>query len=156
MKPIKIVNKYIPFKGYMAMLTLFILWIREEYKNKTDLYTLNHETIHMYQQLEILIPSITISLILCSTVLSWWWMTLSVLLPLLIYVIAWIVEIILPPYNSAYKNICFESEAIYNEGNLNYTKGERKLFGYNWIKYISNKKYPYLNHKDRLEIWKKK
>lgn len=136
------------------MLTIFILWIRKEYENKIDEYVLNHEAIHMYQQIEIMIPSIVIGLFLCLfNILNWWWMLLFTILPLIIYIICWIIELILPPYNSAYKNICFESEAIYNEYNLYYLNNTRKLFGYNWVKYISNKKYPYLTNKQREQLY---
>lgn len=151
MKPITITNKYIPFKGYSAMLTLFILWIRKEQLHTIDKYTINHETIHMYQQLELLVLALLAGIPVCLFT-SLWWVILFILFPLLIYVLCWLIEIILPPYNSAYKNICFESEAIYNECNLAYIK-QRKPFA--WIKYIKNKKYPYLTHKQRLELWKR-
>lgn len=142
MKPIKIVNGIIPFKGYMAMMTLFILWIRKEYANKIDEYVLNHENIHMYQQLEILVVCLVPSIILyILNITSWWWILLSIFSPLIIYVLCWIIEILLPPYNSAYKNICFESEAIYNERDLDYLTNKRKLFDFSWVKYISNKKH---------------
>ena len=33
--PIIIYNKFIPFDGFLAMVTLFILWIRREHKGDT-------------------------------------------------------------------------------------------------------------------------
>ena len=141
-----IYNKILPFKGFSAVLTIFILWIRKEHKgsNKLDEQFFNHERIHVYQQIEIWIVSISIVLVVCLFLsLSWWWMIITPLIPLLIYVICWIIELILPPYDRAYGNICFESEAIYNEANPYYFK-DRKLFTFRWIKYIPNKKYPYV------------
>lgn len=133
-------NNFIPVKGFIAMVTLFILWVRKEF-NLTEVEE-NHERIHVYQQMELFIFSILIMTIICLfSNISWWWMMLTPLIPLLVYCICWIIEIILPPKGMAYKNICFETEAIYNEKNLNYCKS-RKLFA--WLKYISNKKYPYI------------
>lgn len=143
--PIVIYNKFIPFDGFLAMVTLFILWIRREHKGDTRRLNerfFRHETIHVYQQTEIWITSIIIAVLSCLIFnLSLWWILATPLLPLLIYVICWIIEIILPPYNMAYKNICFETEARYNENNPEYLN-TRKLFQFKFLKYISNKKYP--------------
>lgn len=143
--PIVIYNKFIPFDRFLAIVTLFILWIRREYKGDTRRLNerfFRHETIHVYQQTEIWITSIVISVLCCILFnLSWWWLLATPLIPLLIYVICWIIEIALPPYNLAYKNICFETEAKYNENNPEYLN-KRKLFQFKFLKYISNKKYP--------------
>lgn len=151
MKVIRIYNNVIPFKGFMAMLTLSILWIRNEYKDKVTDAVLNHESIHMYQQLELLILGVVVGILSCSFLpISWWWMIAFCLSPFLVYIICWIIEILLPPYDKAYKNICFESEAQYNEYNFNYLK---KRVPFSWIKYISNKKYPYLTNLQRRDRW---
>lgn len=154
-----IYNSFIPFKGYSAMLTLFILWIRKEYKGRNDILSpefFNHEKIHTYQQIEICALSGIIMFFLCFfTDLSWWFMLLTPTIPLLIYVLCWFIEILLPPYDKAYGNICFESEAQYNEGDLEYLGKKRKLGSFRFLKYISNKKYPYLTHKQRKELHKK-
>lgn len=151
-----IYNSIIPFKGYKAMLTLFILWVRTEYKDKMDKYDLNHEKIHSYQQLEIwLLASIISALILFLTPLPWWWMLFAPVIPILIYILCWLIEIALPPYDKAYKNICFETEAYYNEHDLNYLGKKRKFFTFRFLKYISNKKYPALTSSQRRELRKK-
>lgn len=143
--PLVIYNPLIPVKGFLAMVTIFILWIRSEHKGDTRRLNerfFRHETIHVYQQTEIWITSIIIAVLSCLIFnLSLWWILATPLLPLLIYVICWIIEIILPPYNMAYKNICFETEARYNENNPEYLN-TRKLFQFKFLKYISNKKYP--------------
>ena len=52
-------------------------------------------------------------------------------------------EVLLPPYNRAYGNSCFETEAIYNQHDPLYTRRWwRHLFA--WITYIPNRKYPYI------------
>lgn len=146
-----IYNNFFPVRGFVAMLTIFILWIRKEYKGdkRLDAQFLNHEKIHSYQQIEIWMTSIVVIFLVCLlTELSFWWMLATPAIPLLIYMVCWLVEIALPPYDSAYRNICFESEAIYNEADPDYLKG-RRLFTFKFLKYISNKKYPYIPHSKR-------
>lgn len=152
--PIKVIQNLIPFPGYLAMTTLFLIWVRKEYIKSYDEYTHNHESIHAYQQTELLLASIILMAILIPIFgWSWLWMLSSIAIPFVIYIICWLIEILLPPYDQAYKNICFESEAIYNEGNLDYLHS-RKPFA--WLKYISNKNWPYLTHSERLAIWRDK
>ena len=142
-----IYNSVIPFKGFIAMLTIFILWVRKEYKgsSKLDEFVLNHEKIHSYQQIEIWVLSIVVSILLSLlTSYSWWMLLATPLIPLLFYVVCWLIEVCLPPYDKAYKNICFETEATYNESDLNYLGKKRKLFQFTFLKYISNNKYPAL------------
>lgn len=149
-----IYNNIIPFRGFVAMLTIFILWIRKEYKGDKRLNAqfINHEKIHSYQQIETWVTSIVITFLVCLlTELSFWWMLVTPAIPLLIYVLCWIAEIALPPYDSAYRNICFESEAINNEANPGYLKS-RRLFTFKFLKYISNKKYPYIPHSERGKL----
>lgn len=146
-----IYNNIIPFRGFVAMLTIFILWIRKEYKGdkRLDAHFFNHEKIHSYQQIEIWVASIVVIFLVCLlTELSFWCLVATPAIPLLIYILCWFVEIALPPYNSAYRNICFESEAIYNESDLDYLKN-RGLFTFKFLKYIRNKKYPYIPHSER-------
>lgn len=146
-----IYNNFFPVRGFVAMLTIFILWVRKEYKGdkRLDARFINHEKIHSYQQIEIWAAAIAITFLVCFfTGLSWWWMLVTPAIPLLVYGVCWVIEILLPPYRSAYRNICFESEAIYNEANPGYLKS-RGLFTFRFLKYISNKKYPYLPHSKR-------
>lgn len=148
---IKIYNNFIPLRGFIALLTLFVLWIRKEYKDdkRLDAQFINHERIHSYQQIELL----CLGLLLATVGVWWldaslWWLLAGILFPYVIYVLCWLIEIALPPYNRAYGNICFEAEAQYNEADLDYLK-RRKLFTFRFLKYISNKKYPYLLKKER-------
>lgn len=70
----------------------------------------------------------------------WWWL-LWVVSYYAVYVACWLIEILLPPYNMAYKNICFETECQYTQDDPDYSRHFwNHWFG--WFKYISNKKYP--------------
>ena len=94
-----IVSKYLLPKGYRGI-TLFPFVIVREKKDSKDQVVINHERIHLRQQLEML-----------------------VLLFYLVYFLDFIVQII--RYRNkyeAYRNICFEREAYENEKDLDYLK----------------------------------
>lgn len=135
----KVYCKFLPFKGYLCMTVLWWLIIRTEYKDKITETVERHESIHSYQQVVLFLFSLIVSIILSLTTnYSWWCLLLTPIIPLIAYVISWIIEIILPPYNRAYKNICFEGEARSLESNKDFRK---KLFPFSFLKYIPNKKY---------------
>lgn len=136
---IKVYCKFLPFKGYLCMTILWWLIIRTEYKDRITETVERHESIHSYQQVVLFLFSLIVSIILSLTTnYSWWCLLLTPIIPLIAYVISWIIEIILPPYNRAYKDICFEGEARALESDPNYKK---KLFPFSFLKYIPNKKY---------------
>lgn len=136
---IKVYCKFLPFKGYLCMTLLWWLVIRTEYKDKITPTVERHESCHNYQQVVLFIFSLIVSIILSLTTnYSWWCLLLIPIIPLIAYVISWIIEIILPPYNRAYKDICFEGEARALESDPDYKK---KLFPFSFLKYIPNKKY---------------
>ena len=135
----KVYCKFLPFKGYLCMTLLWWLIIRTEYKDKITSTVERHESIHSYQQIVLFLFSLIVSIILSLTTnYSWWCLLLTPIIPLIAYVISWIIEIILPPYNRAYKDICFEGEARSLESNKDFRK---KLFPFSFLKYIPNKKY---------------
>lgn len=104
-------NKFIPFKGFVAMNICGLLFVRKE-ATITDTI-LNHEAIHSRQWLECLI----------------------VFFPVL-YVIEWLFNLfIYRDSKKAYKNISFEKEAFANQYNKNYLKN-RKMYA--WIENIYN------------------
>ena len=136
---IKVYCKFLPFKGYLCMTLLWWLVIRTEYKDKITPTVERHESCHSYQQAVLFIFSLIVSIILSLTTnYSWWCLLLTPIIPLIAYVISWIIEIILPPYNRAYKDICFEGEARTLESDKDFRK---KLFPFSFLKYIPNKKY---------------
>lgn len=121
------------------MTLLWWLIIRTEYKDRITETVEQHETVHSYQQITLFATSFLVSIILSLTTnYSWWCLLLTPIIPLIAYVISWIIEIILPPYNRAYKDICFEGEARALESDEDYKK---KLFLFSFLKYIPNKKY---------------
>lgn len=136
---IKVYCKFLPLKGYLCMTLLWWLVIRTEYKDKITPTVERHESRHSYQQVVLFIFSLIVSIILSLTTnYSWWCLLLTPIIPLIAYVISWIIEIILPPYNRAYKDICFEGEARSLESDKDFRK---KLFPFSFLKYIPNKKY---------------
>ncbi len=136
---IKVYCKFLPFKGYLCMTLLWWLIIRTEYKDRITETVERHETVHIYQQITLFIVGLLISIILSLTTnYSWWGLLATPTIPLLAYVVSWIIELILPPYDRAYKNICFEGEARALESDPDYKK---KLFPFSFLKYIPNKKY---------------
>ena len=136
---IKVYCKFLPFKGYLCMTLLWWLIIRTEYKGRVTETVERHETVHIYQQITLFIVGLLVSIILSLTTnYSWWGLLATPTIPLLAYVVSWIIELILPPYDRAYKNICFEGEARALESDPDYKK---KLFPFSFLKYIPNKKY---------------
>ena len=99
-----IVAKYLIPKGYSG-LTVFPFVFVKHSGDKANSFFINHEKIHLRQQLELLILPFFI------------WYGLEYVFRLFQYKNTYL----------AYKNICFEREAYDNESNLNYLKN-RKFF----------------------------
>ncbi|WP_394759058.1 hypothetical protein [Flavobacterium sp.] len=94
-----IVSKYLIPKGYSGM-TVFPFIILKSKHYKYNKATVNHEKIHIRQQLELLILPFYI------------WYFSDFLIKIIIY----------RDRNKAYRNIVFEREAYANEKNLDYLK----------------------------------
>jgi len=94
-----IVSKYLIPKGYRG-LTLFPFVIIRDFLDRENKVLLNHDKIHIRQQLELLI------------------------LPFfLLYFLEYLVRLVqFRDKNKAYRNISFEREAYDNERNLDYLK----------------------------------
>ncbi|MFC6096855.1 hypothetical protein ACFPVY_09380 [Flavobacterium qiangtangense] len=94
-----IVSKYLIPKGYRG-LTLFPFVIIRDFLDKENKVLLNHERIHIRQQLELLI------------------------LPFFVlYFLEYLIRLVqFKDRNKAYRNISFEREAYDNERNLDYLK----------------------------------
>ena len=97
-------NRFIPFGRFTALTVLVWLFVKEGVALTARL--LNHEKIHMRQQLEI------VAVCLLGTVaahllfgVSAWWMLAAVPAPLLIYGLSVAIEVLLPPYNRAYGTV---------------------------------------------------
>jgi hypothetical protein len=105
-----IVTKYLTPKGFRGI-TLFPFVFIKYTSDKLNPVFLNHEKIHIRQQLELLIVPFYI------------WYVSEFLIRLVQY----------KKSHLAYRNISFEREAYVNESDLNYL-AKRKLFGF--LKYI--------------------
>lgn len=97
-----IYNKYIPFKGFIAINLFGVIFVRSG--AKIDRYVINHEQIHTQQMKE-----------------------LAYIFFYIIYVLEWIWRLFQNRFNNkeAYKNILFEREAKYNESDLSYLSSRK-------------------------------
>ena len=108
-----IVAKYLIPKGYRGMTVFPFVLMKYDFDKENQIF-INHEKIHLRQQLELLILPFFI------------WYFLEYLLRLLQYKNAGL----------AYRNISFEREAYTNETDLNYLKN-RSFLGF--FKYLTLK-----------------
>ena len=129
MKIIK--NKLFPIGKFGAMNILGLLFVKENVKLSTT--TIRHEAIHTAQQYEIFGFCAAVALVVSCLWSQWWFLLLSIAMPILLYVFAWLIELALPPYSSAYKDSPFEREAYQNQSVPDYL-ATRPLFA--WVKYI--------------------
>lgn len=100
--------------------------------------TINHESIHIKQQQEIIIPSFVILIILNFIVgfVSWWLIPVLGYLSFYVwYVLEWVFKLFKYGTDS-YRNISFEREAYINETNPDYLKTRIR---WNFFKYIFKK-----------------
>ena len=100
-------SRYLVPNGYLG-LTIFPFVFLKNKKLKEDAKLINHESIHLKQQLELLI------------------------LPFYVwYIIEWFIRLFFK--GNAYRNISFEKEAYENESNLEYLKTRK---WYSFLKYL--------------------
>ena len=107
---IVIASKYLVPKGYTAITILPFIFVRNKLLAQNAVL-LNHEHIHLRQQLELLILPFYI-----------WYIT-EYFIRLIMYKSKW----------QAYRNISFEREAYANDSNPHYIR--RRSF-WNFIKYL--------------------
>ena len=128
-KPLFVYSKYIPFGrfDYVTILWWVIIkmhfnpvkqgWEKPVMSKRSEC----HETWHIWQQMCLLALGVFATLVGCLVTFSvgaippWWVWTFPVSFPLGLYVLCWLIELVLPPYSTAYKDICFEGEARYHE-----------------------------------------
>ena len=117
-------NKYIPFPGYKAINLFGVLFVKNN--AKIDGVTLNHESIHSRQFVELMV------LFAVATVFIRWW--LPVFAPFAFYVwyiVEWLIRLL--KKGNAYRNISFEREAYANQRDFSYLKGRG---WFNFLKYL--------------------
>lgn len=124
-------NKHIPFKGFAALNILGVLFVREDAEMTAE--ALNHEAIHTRQQYEIMVTSAILFLWVVNTYSWLCYLLIIFAMPMVLYGLAWFIELVLPPYGTAYKDSPFEREAYANQYYPNYLDS-RPMFA--WVKYI--------------------
>lgn len=124
-------NKYLPLGDFKVMNILGFLFVREGVEVSPTI--LRHEAIHTRQQRELLV----LSLIIALPFASWWSIPIAIVMPFILYFLAWLIELVLPPYGTAYKDSPFEREAYANQYYPNYLDS-RPMFA--WVKYIINER----------------
>lgn len=105
-----LISKYLVPRGYTGI-TIFPFVFLKQKALKNDMILINHEKIHLRQQLELFIIPFYV-----------------------IYVIEFFVRVIqYKNWYTAYRNISFERESYQNEANLSYLK-ERNFWSF--LKYL--------------------
>ena len=105
-----LVFKYLVPKGYTAI-TIYPFIVLKHKRQKDDMILINHENIHLRQQLELLVIGFYL------------WYFIEFLLRLIKF----------KNWYRAYLNISFEREAYANEYDYSYLQRRKR---YNWIKLI--------------------
>jgi hypothetical protein len=104
------ISKHLVPNGYLGM-TVYPFVVLKTKALLVDVVLMNHERIHLKQQLELLIIPFFI------------WYSLEFIIRLMIY----------KNWRKAYRNVSFEREAYCNESNLDFLK-ERKFWDF--LKYL--------------------
>lgn len=133
-----IYNKVIPFDGFGNMTLLWWMFRRSEC-GKPTLRSLRHETTHSLQSIELFVLFGVLSVVLGILFSFPWWGWLlcgigSFFSFWVLYFVFWVVECLLPPYDSAYRDICFEVEAYCNENDPLYNDSRVPFWG--WLRCI--------------------
>lgn len=97
-----LISKYLVPRGYVGM-TLFPFVILKKKSLKEDRFLINHENIHLKQQIELLVVPFFL------------WYGIEFLVRLIRY----------KNWQLAYRNISFEREAYANEHHLEYLRSRR-------------------------------
>lgn len=134
-----IYNDIIPFKSFKAITILPFIFARNSAKPLKD-YVVNHETIHLRQQLEVLVTSLILFLAMILIFgISWWWLFASLFVYYTWYVAEWLIRwAVYGNRDKAYENISFEQEAYLNEYDMKYLSN-RKLFA--WVEFIGKSSF---------------
>jgi len=126
-------NNIIPFDGYLAITVIPWIFCRKELKE----VDLNHEMIHVRQQVEMLFIGFALAMALFLFI--GWWSFLFIPIFFWLYFIEWVVRLIIyMDKDEAYYNISFEQEA-YDHQDEKYYIDVRKHFA--WLRYIFKKTY---------------
>lgn len=131
---INVENKYIPFGRFKRIAIWPFVFVKKG--SAMTKININHEKIHLRQQLEMMIFGVFIGLILTITLgFNYWYILMIFSLFFAVYLINWIWELIkiLFEDKKAYRDLWFEKEAYFNQDDIEYLK-KRNHFA--WLKYI--------------------
>lgn len=133
---ITIKNKLIPFGNYNAINLFGIIFTKEELTEKEK----NHEKIHTYQMIEmILVGLYLVGMLIIQFNLSYWWILMGLTTYYLWYGVEYlIIRKFHQKQNDAYHDISLEEEAYANDEDLNYLQ---KRIPFNWVKFLKKKSY---------------
>jgi hypothetical protein len=110
-----IISKYLVPKGYLGFVCYPFVFLKSK-ELKADFVLLNHENIHLRQQIEMLLVFFY-----------------------LLYITEFLIRFIqYKKWHIAYRNISFEREAYANETHLDYLK-QRKFW--NFLKYLRSNEF---------------
>lgn len=148
MKPFFIYSRYLPF-GKFDYLT-FLVWviIKKQYNPATGVWerpvmsdwAVRHETWHVWQRCCLFVLGVVCAIASAATFalagapIPWWVWVTPVVAPYAVYAVCWFVGLLLPPYDSAYRDVCFESEAQYHEYDEN-----PQYCPFSFLRFIPNK-----------------
>lgn len=105
-----LISKYLVPKGYTG-LTIYPFVFLKYHRLKTDIVLINHERIHLQQQLELLVVPFY-----------------------LLYLVEFLIRLVqYRGWKKAYRNISFERECYLNESNFDYLKTRKR---WTFLKYI--------------------
>ena len=103
-------------------------------------WAVRHETWHVWQQCCLFVLGVVCAIASAATFalagvsIPWWVWVTPVVAPYAVYAVCWFVELLLPPYDSAYRDVCFESEAQYHEYDEN-----PQYCPFSFLRFIPNK-----------------
>ena len=140
MKPKKIYSKLIPAKGYISILILWWMVIREEYRDSAPWFTEIHESIHLHQEVEMLVIGALLAVALAFLGCGWWSLT-ALLLFYIWYVAEFTVKLFITrSWRRAYLSVSLEQEAFRNHFDRAYLERRHTLA---WLMFLFK-----LNNKD--------
>ncbi len=133
MRPRIVYSKHIPAKGYIAILILLWMVVREEYRNRLPWFAEIHEGIHLKQLIETFFIGIGLMMLMIKNGFGWW-----SILPLFLFYILYVAEFFAKlmltfSWKKAYMSISFEQEAYSYQYDKTYLENRRH---YAWLKYV--------------------
>jgi len=127
-------NNIIPFGKYTAITLWPFIFV-----NRMMKHTVGHESIHWWQQLEVLVLALIIAAAAVLFGASAWWLCAVPFSYYAIYCLEWLVRLMIyRDGTEAYRNISHEQEAYMHEAEPQYL-ARRKPFA--WMGYLARKTY---------------